>query len=228
MVKPYESPTKDYVLRVGDVVELVGRAPVKHTDGSLVWRARLYNDNFEFIDGLVPIDVLHVEEEDSPSDLELKKRQLLQAILDTEEEFLTKSSYVVQNYIRPVESAASDIPRLIVNAKHIIFGNFKQIYEFHHGVLKEGIEFSLKEPILFGKIFLRLERDFDRHALYFRDEPTAQAFLSNNDESLRFFAVSTQFNDSFFLLIRIYTCVYIQRQLKEVKLHSFTVILSET
>lgn len=62
-----------------------------------------------------------------------------------------------------------------------------------YSVLKEGIEFSLKEPILFGKIFLRLERDFDRHALYFRDEPTAQAFLSNNDESLRFFSVSKEF-----------------------------------
>lgn len=63
-------------------------------------------------------------------------------------------------------------------------------YYINSRVLKEGIEFSLREPILFGKIFLRLERDFDRHALYFRDEPTAQAFLSNNDESLRFFNVS--------------------------------------
>lgn len=97
------------------------------------WRARLYNDNFEFIDGLVPIDVVHLEEEDSPSELELRKRNLLQTVLDTEEEFLTKSAFVVQNYIRPVESAASDIPRVIVNAKQIIFGNFKQIYEFHVG-----------------------------------------------------------------------------------------------
>lgn len=133
VVKSYEPPSKDFILRVGDVVELLGQAPIRQKDGTLMWRSRLYNDNFEFVDGLIPVDIVNLEEEDSPSELELKKRQLLQTVLDTEEEFLTKSSFVVQNYIRPVESAASDIPRLIVNAKHIIFGNFKQIYEFHHG-----------------------------------------------------------------------------------------------
>lgn len=43
---------------------------------------------------------------------------------------------------------------------------------------------------MIGKTFLRLERDFDKHVSYCRDEPNAQDFLANNDEVRDFFEVS--------------------------------------
>ena len=43
---------------------------------------------------------------------------------------------------------------------------------------------------MIGKTFLRLERDFDKHVAYCRDEPNAQEFLTGNDEVRQFFEVS--------------------------------------
>lgn len=42
---------------------------------------------------------------------------------------------------------------------------------------------------MIAKTFLRLERDFDKHVTYCRDEPIAQEFLANNDEVRDFFEV---------------------------------------
>lgn len=42
---------------------------------------------------------------------------------------------------------------------------------------------------MIGKTFLRLERDFDKHVNYCRDESNAQEFLYNNDAVREFFEV---------------------------------------
>ena len=49
---------------------------------------------------------------------------------------------------------------------------------------------------MIGKTFLRLERDFDKHVCYCRDEPAAQEFLANNEDVRDFYAVS-QLSSSF-------------------------------
>ena len=43
---------------------------------------------------------------------------------------------------------------------------------------------------MIGKTFLRLERDFDKHVNYCRDESNAQEFISNNDDARDFFEVN--------------------------------------
>jgi hypothetical protein len=42
---------------------------------------------------------------------------------------------------------------------------------------------------MIGKTFLRLERDFDKHVNYCRDESNAQEYLFNNDAVREFFEV---------------------------------------
>lgn len=44
---------------------------------------------------------------------------------------------------------------------------------------------------MIGKTFLRLERDFDKHVAYCRDESNAQDFIATNDVVREFFEVST-------------------------------------
>lgn len=61
---------------------------------------------------------------------------------------------------------------------------------FRHRVLIEGVKYYAEKPNMIGKTFLRLERDFDKHVSYCRDEPNAQDFLANNDEVRDFFEVS--------------------------------------
>lgn len=43
---------------------------------------------------------------------------------------------------------------------------------------------------MIGKTFLRLERDFDKHVAYCRDESTAQEFIATHDVVRDYFEVS--------------------------------------
>lgn len=61
-----------------------------------------------------------------------------------------------------------------------------------NSVLIEGIKFYANNPSMIGKTFLRLERDFDKHVNYCRDESNAQEFLFDNAEVREFFEVSTE------------------------------------
>jgi len=54
----------------------------------------------------------------------------------------------------------------------------------------EGVKYYANEPKLLGKAFLRLERDFDKHVNYYKDEPVAQAFLETCEEGRDFFEVT--------------------------------------
>lgn len=56
-------------------------------------------------------------------------------------------------------------------------------------VLMEGVKYYADEPLLLGKAFLRLERDFDKHVRYCSDEPQAQTVLETCDEVRDFFDV---------------------------------------
>lgn len=66
-----------------------------------------------------------------------------------------------------------------LNIKHIFF----------YSVLIEGVKYYSDKPNMIGKTFLRLERDFDKHVTYCRDEPNAQEFIATNDEVREFFEV---------------------------------------
>ncbi|GLG93471.1 Uncharacterized protein GBIM_00882 [Gryllus bimaculatus] len=103
----------------------------------------------------------------------------------TEEEFARDLRRVVEQYLRPLDSAAT--PRAVRDAKDVVFSNLKQIADFHSTVLIEGVKYYASEPHLLGKTFLRLERDFDKHVAYCRDEPAAQSLLLENDAVREYF-----------------------------------------
>lgn len=59
-----------------------------------------------------------------------------------------------------------------------------------NSVLIEGVKYHAEKPNMIGKTFLRLERDFDKHVAYCRDESTAQEFIATHDVVRDFFEVS--------------------------------------
>lgn len=65
---------------------------------------------------------------------------------------------------------------------------------YTYSVLIEGVKYHAEKPNMIGKTFLRLERDFDKHVNYCRDEPNAQEFIATNDVVRDFFEVSKQHN----------------------------------
>lgn len=44
---------------------------------------------------------------------------------------------------------------------------------------------------MIAKTFLRLERDFDKHVIYCRDEPNAQDFLQEHEDAREYFQVGS-------------------------------------
>jgi hypothetical protein len=66
----------------------------------------------------------------------LKKIVLLSAVVrelvETEEEFGRDLRMVVDGYIKTIDNPDLKVPRSIRDNKDIIFGNFKQIADFHN------------------------------------------------------------------------------------------------
>lgn len=52
------------------------------------------------------------------------------------------------------------------------------------------MKYHADNPSMIGKTFLRLERDFDKHVIYCRDEPNAQDFYHDHKDVREFFQVS--------------------------------------
>lgn len=59
-------------------------------------------------------------------------RAVVRELIETEEEFVRDLNHVVDKYIKIVENSKLKPPKIIIDNKEVIFGNFKQIAEFHN------------------------------------------------------------------------------------------------
>ncbi|XP_046395304.1 obscurin isoform X3 [Ischnura elegans] len=160
-------------------------------------------------------EMMDVDSEDveSAEEAAFRRDAVIRELVETEEEFGKDLKFVVEKYLKPLEDhhggglitpssssasvtsstgSTSSIPRLVRDHKDVIFGNFSLISEFHNGVLIEGFKYYANEPKMLGRTFLRLERDFDKHVAYCRDEPQAQAFLDENEAVREYFEEYSQ------------------------------------
>uniref|UniRef100_A0A8D8TG74 Muscle M-line assembly protein unc-89 n=1 Tax=Cacopsylla melanoneura TaxID=428564 RepID=A0A8D8TG74_9HEMI len=118
------------------------------------------------------------------------REAIVRELVDTEEEYGRDLQTVVDRYLKPLDSPS--VPRVVRDNKDVVFSNLKQITEFHKTVLIEGVKYYADEPRMLGKTFLRLERDFDKHVQYCKDEPVAQDFLQENAEAREYFEERAQ------------------------------------
>ncbi|KAL6444321.1 hypothetical protein ACFW04_001898 [Cataglyphis niger] len=129
-----------------------------------------------------------------PEDSHYRREAVVKELIETEEEFGRDLQLVVERYLKPLDNP--DVPRSVRDNKEIIFTNLKQIADFHNTsfgrVLIEGVKYYADQPRMLGRTFLRLERDFDKHVAYCRDEPAAQEFLQTNNEVREYFEELSQ------------------------------------
>ncbi|XP_046753440.1 obscurin isoform X8 [Diprion similis] len=129
-----------------------------------------------------------------PEDSHYRREAVIKELVETEEEFGRDIQSVVERYLKPLDHPG--VPRAVRDNKDLIFTNLRQIAEFHNTsfgrVLIEGVKYYADQPRMLGKTFLRLERDFDKHVAYCRDEPSAQEFLQSNDEVRDYFEELSQ------------------------------------
>ncbi|VEN40593.1 unnamed protein product [Callosobruchus maculatus] len=129
-------------------------------------------------------DVVELLDTNDPSGA---AKAVVKELIETEQEFVKDMYSVIQKYFTFPEEPGK-VPKVIKDNADLLYGNFKEIAEFHRTVLMEGIKYHANDPVLLGKTFLRLERDFDKHVLYFQNEPIAQEFLDTCDEAYDYFA----------------------------------------
>ncbi|XP_039752215.1 obscurin-like isoform X4 [Pararge aegeria] len=136
--------------------------------------------------GYVPAHVLRekVPERDQTA-LAARRQAVVRELIETEEEFGRDIQQVVQQYMRPMDKATT--PKPVFDNRELLFSNFKQICEFHNTGLLEGIKYYAEEPRMLGRALLRMEREFDKHVAYCRDEPRAQNLLKNDPVVSKYF-----------------------------------------
>ncbi|XP_039304592.1 obscurin isoform X5 [Solenopsis invicta] len=129
-----------------------------------------------------------------PEDSHYRREAVVKELIETEEEFGRDIQLVVERYLKPLDNPG--VPRAVRDNKEVIFTNLKQIADFHNTsfgrVLIEGVKYYADQPRMLGRTFLRLERDFDKHVAYCRDEPAAQELLQTNDEVREYFEELSQ------------------------------------
>ncbi|XP_016767640.1 obscurin isoform X7 [Apis mellifera] len=162
---------------------------------------RVYVRTVDSREGWLPMSILMqtaLSEESAlghrPEDSQYRREAVVKELVETEEEFGRDLQQVVERYLKPLDNP--DVPRAVRDNKDIIFTNLKQIADFHNTsfgrVLIEGVKYYADQPRMLGKTFLRLERDFDKHVAYCRDEPAAQEFLQMNDVVREYFEELSQ------------------------------------
>ncbi|XP_023945008.2 obscurin isoform X6 [Bicyclus anynana] len=138
--------------------------------------------------GYVPAHVLRekLPERDQTA-LAARRQAVVRELIETEEEFGRDMQQVVTQYMRPMDKAAT--PKPVFDNRELLFSNFKQICEFHNTALLEGIRYYAEEPRMLGRALLRMEREFDKHVAYCRDEPRAQQLLKQDSIVSKYFKV---------------------------------------
>ncbi|XP_011305282.1 muscle M-line assembly protein unc-89 isoform X2 [Fopius arisanus] len=177
--------------------DLRARGVVRSISDSNIQRARVRKIDGK--EGWLPMSILMqtaLSEDSStlsqhrPEDSQYRREAVVKELVETEEEFGKDLQQVVERYLKPLDNPG--VPRAIRDNKEIIFSNLKHIADFHNTVLIEGVKYYADQPRMLGKTFLRLERDFDKHVAYCRDEPAAQEFLQINNEVREYFEELSQ------------------------------------
>ncbi|CAG4989103.1 unnamed protein product [Colias eurytheme] len=142
--------------------------------------------------GFVPAHVLRERPERDATALAARRQAVVRELIETEEEFGRDMQQVVSQYMRPMDKATT--PKAVFDCREFLFANFKQICEFHNTTLLEGIKYYAGEPRMLGRALLRMEREFDKHVAYCRDEPKAQKLLALHPVVKKYFQ-NTDFDE---------------------------------
>lgn len=193
---PPKSDTEGIPLKEGQEVECLDTSKPRR------WqvKTRPCSVSQEISEGWVPSCYLEKKADASESitdpkfqEAKTKREAVVKQLVESEEDFARDMQFVVNNYIKEMEGL--NMPKELRDQKDLVFSNFKEISEFHNNVLIKGVQYYASEPAKLGKTFLRLERDFDKHVTYCRDEPFAQEALASGSLKDYFSDFSKKIND---------------------------------
>uniref|UniRef100_A0A336L6B8 CSON000837 protein n=1 Tax=Culicoides sonorensis TaxID=179676 RepID=A0A336L6B8_CULSO len=183
ITQDYTSDDKRWKVAKGTMIERCLCAPIKSPNGTELRKVKVFKDNENYEERWMPTSLVCTRADiERFASAEIKRKLLLNELIETEEEFIKDIQNVIQIYFKPLETTNPNIPKVIKDNKRIIFGNFKSIAEFHKNILFEAIKYCVQNPSDLGKTFIRLERDFDVYSEYYVNEPKAQEIICSCED----------------------------------------------
>ncbi|XP_053774101.1 probable guanine nucleotide exchange factor MCF2L2 isoform X2 [Desmodus rotundus] len=116
------------------------------------------------------------EQLDSPENLS-PSRHIIRDLLETEEAYIKEMKSIIDGYISPMDFIWLKhlIPDVLQNNKDFLFGNIRELYEFHNGTFLKDLEKCTENPKLLARCFLKRKEDLQIYFKYHKNLPRARA-----------------------------------------------------
>ncbi|XP_016073512.1 PREDICTED: probable guanine nucleotide exchange factor MCF2L2 [Miniopterus natalensis] len=116
------------------------------------------------------------EQVDSPENLS-PSRSIIRDLLETEEVYIKEMKSIIDGYITPMDFIWLKhlIPDVLQNNKDFLFGNIRELYEFHNRTFLKELEKCTENPELLARCFLKRREDLQMYFEYHKNLPRARA-----------------------------------------------------
>ncbi|KAM5291901.1 putative guanine nucleotide exchange factor MCF2L2 [Ctenodactylus gundi] len=105
------------------------------------------------------------------------QKRIIHDLIETEEVYITEIKSIIDGYIIPMDFMWLKhlIPDVLQNSKDILFGNIKELYEFHSRIFLKELENCTENPNLLACCFLKRKEDLQMYFEYHKNLPRARA-----------------------------------------------------
>ncbi|XP_049631557.1 probable guanine nucleotide exchange factor MCF2L2 [Suncus etruscus] len=112
----------------------------------------------------------------SPENL-TPSRRIIRDLLETEESYIKEIKSIIDGYITPMDYIWLKhlIPDVLQNNKDSLFGNIRELYEFHNRTFLKELEKCSENPELLPCCFLKRKEDLQIYFKYHKNLPRAKA-----------------------------------------------------
>ncbi|XP_053421103.1 probable guanine nucleotide exchange factor MCF2L2 [Nycticebus coucang] len=104
-------------------------------------------------------------------------RSLICDLLQTEEIYIKEIKSIIDGYMTPMDFIWLKhlIPDVLQNNKDFLFGNIRELYEFHNRTFLKELEKCAENPELLAHCFLKRKEDLQIYYKYHKNLPRARA-----------------------------------------------------
>ncbi|KAM5334381.1 putative guanine nucleotide exchange factor MCF2L2 isoform 3-T4 [Glossophaga mutica] len=139
-------------------------------------KTKFEDKNEEILEGSHNGEKPELEQLGSPENLS-PSRHIIRDLLETEEAYIKEMKSIIDGYITPMDFIWLKhlIPDVLQNNKDFLFGNIRELYEFHNGTFLKELEKCTEIPELLAHCFLRRKEDLQIYFKYHKNLPRARA-----------------------------------------------------
>uniref|UniRef100_G1SVN2 MCF.2 cell line derived transforming sequence-like 2 n=1 Tax=Oryctolagus cuniculus TaxID=9986 RepID=G1SVN2_RABIT len=107
----------------------------------------------------------------------LRFRRIVRDLLETEEIYIKEIKSIIDGYITPMDFIWLKhlIPDVLQNNKDFLFGNIRELYEFHNRTFLKELEKCTENPDLLAHCFINRKEDLQIYFKYHKNLPRARA-----------------------------------------------------